>query len=596
MRWWNELKFLVQKLNRRRADQELEEEIRFHLELEIQEQIEAGVSPEEAYYRAQRNFGSSLLAKERSREVWGFRFVEELWTDLCYGARILRKHPGFTFVSVLTLALGVGATTAIFSIVHSVMLRPIPLREPDNLVRIYETNPSRNLLTFSASIPNYVSWKEQAHSLELAAFQGYAPNWTGDDEPERLEGIAATSSFLHVLGTDMQLGRWFVEEEQKPGQHRVAVLSDRFWRWRFGQDTGVIGRMLLLNGEPYTVIGVMSPGITVPSSPDLWVPLVIDPKANRGNHQYTVIGRLRAGFILQQAQAEMLSIARELEQQFPGSNQGWGVAVVPLLHWLIPHEVRTALLVLLGAVAMVMLIACANVANLQLARAEARRKEIAIRAALGASAGRISRQLLTESLLLSLTGGALGVASASGIVDIARRSLVEIVPRAEEISIDLNVLTFALGVSVITGLLFGLAPLAQLGKMRRFDALHGTSRTSEPAPRRRLRAVLVVGQVSLATLLVVGAGLLIQSFARLQQVSLGMDADPVLTARIALPRARYADGATISALFSRLTETLKSAPGVHAAGVSSAIPLGPGSPILGMRRRLGHLTLRWRRP
>ena len=312
MPWWNELKFLVRKLDRRRADEEMEEEIRFHLELETQEQIEAGLSPEEARYAAQRKFGGPLLAKERSREVWGFRFVEELWQDLRYGGRILRKQPGFTFVAVLTLALGVGATTAIFSLVHSILLRPIPLREPDDLVRIYETNPGRNLLTFSASIPNYASWQEQAHSLDLAAFQGYAPNWTGDDEPERLEGIAATSSFLHVLGTDVQLGRWFVEEEQQPGHHRVAVLSDGFWRRRFGHDTGVVGRKLLLNGEPYTVLGVMSPGVTVPSSPDLWVPLIIDPKAKRGDHQYTVIGRLKAGFIRQQAQAEMDSIAREL--------------------------------------------------------------------------------------------------------------------------------------------------------------------------------------------------------------------------------------------------------------------------------------------
>jgi putative ABC transport system permease protein len=581
MRWWYELKFFVRKLNRKRADQVLEEEIQTHLQLEIQEQIEAGIAPEEARYAAQRKFGGILLTRERSREVWSFSSLETLWQDLRYGARMLLKNPSFTVIAVLTLALGIGANTAIFSIVHSVMLRPLPLREPDDLVRIYETNPSRNLSTFSASIPNYVSWKEQARSLELAAFQGYAPNWTGDDEPERLEGIAATSYYLHVLGTDLHLGRWFVEEEQQPGQHRVAVLSDGFWRRRFAHDTGVVGRQLQLNGEAYTVIGVMSPGLTVPSSPDLWVPLTIDPKANRGNHQYTVIGRLRPGFTLQQAQVEMLSIARELEEQFPGSNQGWSVAVVPLMHWLIPSEIRTALFVLLGAVAMVMLITCANVANLQLARAEARRKEIAIRAALGAGAGRISRQLLTESVLLSLIGGVLGVASATGIVHIARRSLVEIVPRAEEVSIDLKVLTFALGVSVITGLLFGMAPLAQLGNMGRFDALHGTSRTSQAAPRSRLRAILVVGQVSLATLLLVGAGLLIQSFVRLQQVSLGVDVDPVLTARIALPRARYADGVAISALFSRLTEALQSAPGVQAAGVSNAIPLGPGSGIMG---------------
>jgi putative ABC transport system permease protein len=562
-------------------DGELAEEIESHLQLHIEDNLRAGMNPEDARRDALLKFGSIESTKEEYRDRRSLPFVESLAQDLRYGTRILRKNPGFTTVVVVTLALGIGANTALYSIVHAVMLRPLPVREPDQLVRIYETNPSRNLWTFSASVPNYLSWKDQARSLELAAFQGYAPNWTGDGEPERLEGMAATSSFLPVLGMTVRMGRWFVEDEQQPGQHRVAVLSDVFWKRRFGQDGDVVGRKLLLNGEPFTVIGVAAPGLTVPSAPDLWVPLIIDPNANRGNRQYTAIGRLRPSFTLQHARADLLSIARELERQFPGSNKGWSVAVVPLLQWLIPLEIRTALTVLLGAVGMVMLIACANVANLLLARAEARRKEIAIRAALGAGPARISRQLFTESVLLSLAGGALGVALGGAMVRIARQYLVEIVPRADKVSIDLNVLGFAFGISLITGLLFGMAPIVQLRKMRSVDALHQAGRTSQPAPRTRLRALLVVAQVSLATVLLIGAGLLIQSFALLQQVSLGVDPDNVLTARIALPRPRYGTEAAISALLSRLTDALRSAPGVSSAGVSSAIPLGPGSRTLG---------------
>jgi putative ABC transport system permease protein len=283
----------------------------------------------------------------------------------------------------------------------------------------------------------------------------------------------------------------------------------------------------------------------------------------------------------------MVSIAGNLERQFPESNQGWSVSIVPLMRWLVSSELRTALLVLLAAVGTVLLIACANVASLLVARAEARRKELAIRAALGAGISRVSQQLLTESLMLSLVGGALGVAVGYSIVGVARRSLQEIVPRANDISIDLSVLGFALSVSVITGLLFGLTPILQLGKMRNLDALHEAGRTSQPAPRSGLRAVFVIAQVSLATLLLIGAGLLLESFARLQGVSMGLDPDSVLTARISLPRAKYPHGATISALFSRLTDALQSAPGVQAAGISNGIPLGPGSTISGTAVAVG---------
>ncbi len=527
--------------------------------------------------------------KEECRDMRHLNPVDTLIQDLRYAIRMLARSPGFTIAGLLALCLGIGANTAMYSIVHAVMLRPPNVREPDRLVRVYESNQTLNRLTWSASVGNYLSWREQARSLDLAAFQPYSASLTQDGEPERLEGMATTSSYFRVLGMTMRMGRWFQDEEERAGRHRVIVLSERLWATRFGQDPSVVGRRLFLNGEPFSVVGIAPEGLNIPTASDLWVPLVIDPEASRENRQYTVIGRLRPGFTAQQAQAEMSSVAGALERQFPESNQGWTVFLLPLMRWLVPPEIRTALLVLLAAVSMVLLIACANVANLLVARAEARRKEIAIRVAMGAGASRISQQLLTESLLLSLTGGALGVAFGYAIVAVARPSLTEIVPRAAEISIDPTVLGFALAVSVTTGLLFGLTPILQLGKMRNPDALHQAGRTSHSEPRTRLRAVLVIAQLSLATLLLIGAGLLLQSFARLQAVSLGLDPDFVLTARISLPRARYAGGDTIAGLLSRLTEGLKSAPGVQAAGVSNGIPLGPGSTIGGTAAAVGAL-------
>jgi putative ABC transport system permease protein len=562
-------------------DRDLAEELESHLTLHIEDNLRAGMNADDARRNAILKLGGIEPTKEAYRDRRSLPVIEILIQDLRYGIRTLLKNPGFATVAVLTLALGIGANTAMYTIVRAVMLRPPDMPEPSRLVRVYESNPGLGRLAWSASVANYASWKDQSRTLELAAFQGYAVNWTADGGSERLEGLAATSSFLPVLGPTVHIGRWFADDEQREGQHRIVVLAGKLWETRFGQDPGVVGRKLLINGETFTVIGVASGGLTIPAPPDLWVPLVIDADAGRANRQYTVVGRLRPGFTLGQAQAEMRSIARGLEQQFPESDKGWSVTLVPLLRWLVSAEIRAALLVLLGAVGMVLLIACANVANLQLARSEARRKELAIRAALGAGSSRISRQLLTESLLLSLIGATLGVGFGQAIVGIARRALVDIVPRAAEISIDMAVLGFTLGIAVVTGLLFGMTPLFQLGMTRSLDALRQAGRTSQPASRGRLRAALVVGQLSLATLLLIGAGLLMQSFARLQAVSPGVDADSVLTARIALPRARYADGPSISRFFSRLTDTLGSSPGVQTAGVSNAIPLGSGSVIGG---------------
>ncbi|MGH9630692.1 MAG: ADOP family duplicated permease [Bryobacteraceae bacterium] len=532
-----------------------------------------------AYFREQAREGRLLLWMQVLRDLLLHAPQEHLHMlsqDIRYAFRSWRRSPVFAAVAIGALTLGIGANTAIFSVVHAVLLRPLPFEDPGRLVRLYETSERRNINSFTASVPNYLSWKEQARSLDVAAFSDQALNWTGAGEAERLEGAAITSSLPSVLGVTVWRGRWFVEEEERRGRHQTAVLSYDFWRTRLEEDPDVIGRKLIFNGAPYTVVGVAAEGFRFPLNPDLWVPKIIEPaQENRGNRYVTVIGRLKPGFSADQAEAEMVSIARELGRTYPESNEGWSVRIVCFSDWIVEPEIRTALVVLLAAVGMVLLIACANVANLLLARAAARRKEIAIRAALGAGAARLSRQLITESLLLSLSGGLLGLLGAGWIITAARRALADILPRADEISIDFTVFAFAVATSVLTGLLFGAAPLWQACRRNLVDALRQAGRSSQGAGHSRLRNGLVVAQAALATLLLVAAGLLIQSLARLQSVSPGFDPERVLTAQIATPRARYENGEALLNLYSRLVESLNSSPGVRNAGVSSGIPFGP---------------------
>lgn len=512
--------------------------------------------------------------------------MEGMLQDVRYAVRTLRRAPAFTAVAVATLALGIGANTAMYSVVRAVLLRPVSAHEPDRLVHVYESNAGRGLPLSATSIADYAAWKEQARTLDLAAFIRVSRSSSVSGEAQRYNAIAATASFLPVLGRAVQTGRWFREEEEVPGLHRVTVLGDRLWKRQFAQDPAIAGRSLMLDGEPYTIVGVAPPDLAAPFAPDLWVPLLAkprdgDPNASRSNRFLQVVGRLRPGFMLSQANAELAALAGDVERRFPSSNSGWTAGAQPLVHWLVPRDIRTALGVLLAAVGIVLLIACANVANLLLARSEGRRKEIAIRAALGAGASRIARQLLTESLLLSLGGGLLGVVLGSTIVNAAARSLEDIVPRGESIAIDGSVLAFAAAASILTGLLFGLAPVLQLGRRWGLDALHQAGRASQPSSRGRVRSVLVTAQVSLATLLLVGAALLMQSFARLQRVPTGLNAESVLTASIPLPGDRYFPGDRYAALLARLNESLRNSAGVTAAGTSIAIPLGPGSHMKG---------------
>jgi putative ABC transport system permease protein len=498
--------------------------------------------------------------------------------DLRYAFRSWRRTPAIPAVALTALTIGMGANIAIFGVVHAVLLGSLPVPDPDRLVLLRETNSMSGLENLAVSLPNYLSWKEQARSVDLAAFSGQSLTWTNDQYAERLEALAPTASFAAVLGAPLHSGRWFTEDEQRLGQHRVAVLSHKLWRTRFGADPNILTRHLMLNGGSYSIVGVASVGSSVSLEPDLWVPQVIDQTtARRGSRYLTVLGRLKPGVTPDQAQAEMTSIAASLEREFPDTNKDSRISVVGYADSLVPAEIRTALIALLAATNIVLLIACANVANVLLSNAIARRREIAVRTALGAGAARITRQLLTESVVLSVTGAALGLVLAWATIDFARRFLVDLVPRIESGGLNIPVLAFAIGLALLTGVGFGLVPLWQVGRTRDLGLLHATAWGDRTAARNRISAMLVVGQVALTTLLLVGAGLLIQSLVKLQRVPVGINVESVRTAKVSLTRAKLPNGAAISEFLSQVTSDLEGVPGVKAAGVSSAIPLSPGA-------------------
>ena len=497
--------------------------------------------------------------------------------DLVYGLRTWRRSPSIPVVTIAALTLGIGANLAIFTVAHAVLMRPLTVREPGRVVVVQETRAASSVAAGGASFPNYLSWTERARSLDLAAYSGQALTWTDAAQPERLEGLATTASFLGVIGGSLQGGRWFTADEAQPGQAGVVVLSDRLWRERFAADPQVIGRRLTLNGTPYTAIGVAAPTLTVPFEPDVWVPQVGDASPSRRATRYlSVLGRLRPAFTNAQAQDEMSSIARVLEQEFPEANRDFRITLVTLADSLIPREIRSALAVLLVAAALVLLIACANVANVLLSRSTARRTEIALRRALGAGASRLTRQLLTEHVMLSATGALLGLMLSAAVVRVARANLAGVVPRINDVALDATVLAFALLLIVVTSIVFGFAPLWHL-RGQGGGVFHAIGRDDRARSRARSRTLLVLTQVSLTTLLLVGAALFIQSLARLQNVPLGMNPESVVTAKLSLRRAQLPNGSAISGFFSRFTSTLETSPGVTSAGISSAIPLSPGA-------------------
>ena len=500
--------------------------------------------------------------------------MREFLQDLRYGIRLLVKHPGFTIVAVLTLALGIGANSAIFSVVNAVLLRPLPFREPERLVKLYETLPQGG--TGSVSVPNLIDWREQNSVLtEISAYQFADFNLQGSEQPERVLGATVSSNFFDIVGVQPQLGRTFTKGEDQPGADRVVVLSNQLWRRNYGADPQVVGKRVHLGGESYLVVGVMPQGFLYPSrTTELWTPLIFTPKqlASRGSHSLFAIGRLKDGVKFEQAQSEMSAIASRLEQQYPDAQKSRGILLIRLQDEVV-QNVRPALLILLGAVGFVLLIACTNVANLLLARAATRRREIAIRSALGAGRTRLIRQFLTESVLLSVVGGAAGLVVAKWGVDALVALAAGLLPRATEIGLDWRVLAFTLLLSVLTGIVFGLAPALQVSKIDVQEALKegGSAGTS---PRgNALRSMLAVLEVASALVLLVGAGLLIKSFVRLQQVDSGLRPENVLTMRITLPETKYNSTQASTAFYKEVLERVSALPGVEATGAINLLPI-----------------------
>jgi putative ABC transport system permease protein len=502
--------------------------------------------------------------------------MEALWQDLRYGVRTLAKSPGFTAVSILTLALGIGANSAIFSFVNAVLLRPLPYPDPDRLV--FLTEWSQQVPNMSFSVANFEDVRDQNGVFSsMVAFRNQNYVLT-EGEPERLNGRQATSGLFATMGVQPTIGRAFTPEEDKPGADRVVLLSDGFWMRRFGRDPAVLGRTLVLNQEPYTVIGVLPPTFhTSWQQTEVFTSLGrladrLGGPSNRGNHPgIYVAGRMRPGVTVEAARAEVVAIAQRLAEQYPDSNARQSMTVRPALESIV-GDLRPALLILLGAVALVLLIACANVANLMLARAATRYKEIALRTALGAGRARVVRQLLTESVVLSSSAGLLGLLLAYAGIRGLLALIPDNTPRVETVSLDPTVLAFTFVVAVGTGLLFGLIPARQAGRIDTTEALKESARGSSAGPARtRARSVLVVAEVSLALVLLIGAGLLLKSFARLVEADPGFDPTGVVTMSVNLPNARYDQPEKTRAFYERVLANLAGAPGLEA--FASTTPL-----------------------
>jgi putative ABC transport system permease protein len=579
-------------LHRKRGslERDLEAELAHHLEQRALKNAAAGMDAAEARYAARRQFGNVTSLKEQTREVWGGNWLAALRQDLRYAARLMRKSPGFTAIAILTLAGGVGASSAVFSLINSILIKPLPYPESDRIILpSLVSPPGINLGS------EYFPWGQKqfrlltrdAHPFQaIGAFQSDSFNLTGIGEPFFLDGYRVSAGFFPALGISPTLGRTFTNEEDQPGREYEVVVSDRLWRQQFFADRNILGRAIQLSGHAYTVIGVMPSDFDFPRSEEmpssfnfprqaeLWVPLAIAREPKGGPSELAVIGRLRSGISLEQAQSALNLVTRHAEAQ-DAQWKGWfNIRVVPLMRQ-ITGDTRRPLQLLFGAVALVLLISCSNVGNLLLSRAMARHREFALRSALGAARGRMVRQLLTESIAIALAAGVLGLLLAYIAIDLAKAFAPPTIPRLHEVTLDWPVFAFTLTVSLLAGILFGMAPALTASQENLSPSLNeGTLRSGTGPATPRLRNALLVSQIALALVLVIAAGLLTRTFFRIVGAESGFNPERVLTFQLSLPELKYPDQSRIVPLFRDVLERLRAIPGVESAGVGETVPMG----------------------
>jgi predicted permease len=572
-------------LRRQHLDSELDEELRSHLEMRAADNAAAGMSTDQARYDAQRRFGNTTLLKEDTREIDIIGWLDEAARDFRHALRMLHRSPGFTIVAVLTLALGIGANTAIFSVVNSVLIRPLPYLDPAGLVMVWESNSQHPNPHNTVSPPNFLDWQSRNSVFSSMAYIfDERDNLTGNGDPQEVVVQDVSANFFSLLGVNLLLGPGFTPENGQSGHDNVVILAYGIWKERFAGDPAIVGKSIVLNGHPQTVVGVapqnfqwfIKDSSLTGAKPQMWSPFVFPQSFHNHNEMgrfITVVARLNPGSAPSQAQTQMKAIASQLEHEYLDADSHWGVNVVPLRDCL-SGDLRPALLVLFGAVAFVLLIACANVSSLLLARAASREREMAIRTAIGASRWRIARQLLMESLLLALLGGGLGVALAvwgtNALLAASPRNLLDLTA----IALDLRVLIFAITATLLAGLLFGFLPSYISAHSRIYETLKEGGRGSSSAKRHAFaRQAFVVAQLSLALVLLTGSGLLIRSFVRLIGVDPGFDTVHLLSFKVSLPRSKYGTDALCLTFFQRLLARINTVPGVRSATMESFPPL-----------------------
>lgn len=566
-------------------ERDMEREIRFHLEMEIQENMRRGLSWEEARRRGLRRFGGVEQVKEECRDIVRARRLEALWQDLRYGAMILRRNPGSTLVAVITLALAIGANTAIFSVIYGAVLRPLPYQDGDRLVVVHQSAPLAGVEDLGFSVKEIDDYRGQNRSLhDLVEYHSMAFTLFGGAEPERIQTGVVSANFFDAMGVRPLLGRTFLAGDEEEGAEAVLVLSYQYWQRSHRGDPGVVGKVFAMNDRPHTVVGVLPPIPQFPNENDVYMPTSACPtrsserfKADRNARMMSVIGRLKPEVRVEQAQADFANIAGRLQQDYPDSypaNRGHQATVASLQDEL-TREARPTLLILLGTTGLVLLIACANVGNLSLARLMQREREMAVRAALGASRGRLIRQLLTESTLLALIGGAAGIALAYLTLDLLVDFASRFTTRTAEISLDTSVLLFTLAVSLITGLAFGLMPALSSRQDLVTSLKEGASQSVAGGGRQRLRSVLVVTQIAVSFILLIAAGLMLRSLIRLQQVNPGFNPEKVLVMRVSPNWSKYTTSGQYKSFAMRLLDKVEGRPGVLSASMANNYPLNP---------------------